>query len=105
MLPISLFNQSWWILATAIGVMIGSALNDLVPHLDFALVCLFAILAYEQFQNIKRYFPIFIAVVSLAIASLFTNAWLLLVAIAICMLLILVRGVWLNKTAGGAYEQ
>ena len=44
--PISLFNQSWWVLAGAIGVMIGSALNDLVPPLDFALVCLFAILAY-----------------------------------------------------------
>ncbi len=104
-LPISLFNQSWWILATAIGVMIGSALNDLVPHLDFALVCLFAILAYEQFQNIKRYFPIFIAIMSLAIASLFTNDWLLLVAIAICMLMILARGFWLNKTAGGAHDQ
>ena len=105
MLPISLFNQSWWVLATAIGVMIGSALNDLVPHLDFALVCLFAILAYEQFQNIKRYFPIFIAIVSLAIASLFTNDWLLLVAIAICMLMILARGFWLNKTAGDTYDQ
>lgn len=104
-LPVSLFNQSWWVLASAIGVMIGSALNDLVPHLDFALVCLFAILAYEQFQNIKRYFPIFIAIVSLAIASLFTNDWLLLVAIAICMLLILGCGLWFNKTAGDTYDQ
>ena len=99
MLPISLFNQSWWVLASAIGVMIGSALNDLVPHLDFALVCLFAILAYEQFKMIKRYFPIIIAVISLAIALVFTSDWLLLVAIAICMLLILARGFWLNKVA------
>ena len=92
-------------LGTAIGVMIGSALNDLVPHLDFALVCLFAILAYEQFKMIKRYFPIAIAFMSLAIASLFTIDWLLLVAIAICMVMILACGFWLNKTAGGAYEQ
>lgn len=99
-LPISLFNQSWWVLATAIGVLIGSALNDLVPHLDFALVCLFAILAYEQFKMIKRFFPIVIAVISLVIAPLFTNDWLLLVAIAICMLLILARGFWLKKIAG-----
>lgn len=104
-LPVSLCNHSWWVLATAIGVMIGSALNDLVPHLDFALVCLFAILAYEQFQTIKRYFPIGIAVIALAIASLFTSHWLLLVAIAICMLLILARGFWLqNKVAGGSIE-
>lgn len=95
-LPISLFNQSWWVLASLIGVIIGSALNDLVPHLDFALVCLFAILAYEQFQNVKRLFPIVIAVIGLVLASLFTNDWLLLVAISFCMLLILARGFWLQ---------
>lgn len=100
-LPISLFNQSWWVLASIIGVMIGSALNDLVPHLDFALVCLFAILAYEQFQSIKRYFPIGIAVLGLAMASLFTNDWLLLVAITICMLMILARGFWIQRKEAG----
>lgn len=104
-LPISLFNQSWWVLATAIGIMIGSALNDLVPHLDFALVCLFAILAYEQLQTIKRYFPIGIAISALVIASLFTSQWLLLVAIAICMLLILGRALMVkDKPMGDRYE-
>ncbi|WP_435980674.1 AzlC family ABC transporter permease [Psychrobacter sp. DM4] len=98
-LPVSLFNQSWWVLASSVGVIIGSVLNDLVPHLDFALVCLFAILAYEQFQTIKRYFPIGIAAVSLVLASLFTNDWLLLAAITICMLLILLRGFWLQRYA------
>ncbi len=98
-LPISLFNQSWWVLASTIGVMIGSTLNDLIPHLDFALVCLFAILAYEQFQSIKRYFPIGIAVIALIIASLFTSNWLLLMAITICMIMILVRGLWIQRTA------
>lgn len=106
MLPISLFNQSWWVLASLVGVIIGGALSDLVPHLDFALVCLFAILAYEQFQSIKRYFPVVIAVVSLAIASLFTSNWLLLVAITICMVMILVRGIWTqHNVTGGTHEQ
>ncbi len=99
-LPISLFNQSWWVLASIIGVIIGSALNDLVPHLDFALVCLFVVLAYEQFQNIKRYFPIAIAAIGLVLASLLTTDWLLLVAIAICMLLILARGFIVQRTLG-----
>ena len=105
-LPISLFNQSWWVLASTVGVMIGSTLSDLVPHLDFALVCLFAILAYEQFQSIKRYFPIGIAVIGLIIASFFTHNWLLLVAITICMFMILVRGFWVERQkAGESYEQ
>ena len=104
-LPISLFNQSWWVLASAIGVLIGSALSDLVPHLDFALVCLFAILAYEQFQSIKSYFPIAIAIIALVIASIFTNDWLLLVAITICMIMILARGFWKKpSTVGGNHE-
>ena len=101
MLPISLFNQMWWVVAGAIGVLIGSTLSNLIPHLDFALVCLFAILAYEQFQSIKRYFPIVIAIVSLAIASLFTDNWLLLMAITICMILILGRGFWIERTVTG----
>jgi len=100
-LPISLFNQSWWVLASMVGVMIGSTLSDLVPNLDFALVCLFAILAYEQFQSIKRYFPIGIAVLGLIIASLFTSDWLLLVAITICMFMILVRGFWIERQKTG----
>lgn len=100
-LPVSFFNQSWWVLASAIGVMIGSTLNDLVPHLDFALVCLFAILAYEQFQSIKRYFPIVIAVVALAIASIFTSKWVLLVAITFCMLVILARGLMTQHSGLG----
>lgn len=105
-LPISLFNQSWWVLATAMGVVIGTTLNDVVPHLDFALICLFVILAYEQFQSIKRYFPIGIAVIGLAVASLFTSHWLLLGAIAICMGLILARGFWVQRTStGGANDQ
>ena len=104
-LPISLFNQSWWVLASAIGVLIGSALSDLVPHLDFALVCLFAILAYEQFQSIKRYFPIAIAIIALVIASIFTNDWLLLVAITICMLMILARGFWTKPSSTGANNE
>ena len=104
-LPISLFNQSWWVLASAIGVLIGSALSDLVPHLDFALVCLFAILAYEQFQSIKRYFPIAIAIIALVIASMFTSDWLLLVAITICMLMILARGFWTKANTTGANNE
>ena len=104
-LPISLFNQSWWVIASTVGVIIGSTLSDLVPNLDFALVCLFAILAYEQFQSIKRYFPIGIAIVGLVVASLFTSDWLLLVAITICMLMILARGFWIERYKAGANHE
>lgn len=89
MLPVSLFNQSWWVLATVLGVAMGSAVADVIPHLDFALICLFAILAYEQFCYIRQSLPIFIAVLALLLAAVITTDWLLLTAIAISMGLIL----------------
>jgi len=50
-LPVSLLNQCYWVIGTILGILLGEGLNDWVPHLDFALVCLFAILAYEQLSS------------------------------------------------------
>jgi 4-azaleucine resistance transporter AzlC len=88
-LPVSLFNQSWWIIASALGVLIGPVLNDWVPHLDFAIVCLFAILAYEQYRLINSSRPIIVGTIALIIASFFSTDWLLIVAIFISILMIL----------------
>lgn len=88
-LPVSLFNQSWWIIASALGVLIGPVLNDWVPHLDFAIVCLFAILAYEQYRLINSSRPIIVGAIALIIASFFSTDWLLIVAIFISILMIL----------------
>jgi len=88
-LPVSLFNQSWWIIASALGVLIGPVLNDWVPHLDFAIVCLFAILAYEQYRLINSSRPIIVGAIALIVASFFSTDWLLIVAIFISILMIL----------------
>ena len=103
--PISFYNHMWWVLATLIGSSIGGALGELIPHLDFALLCLFAILAYEQFANIQRYFPIVIAAFAFVIASLLTEHWVLLLAIGICLLLILARGMVQPETQGNHHDQ
>ena len=86
--PISLLNQSYWVLGTLLGVIIGAGLNDLVPNLDFALVCLFAILAYEQFKVLKKIYPMIIAVIAFIIAINFFANWLLLSAIMLSILMI-----------------
>ena len=87
--PLSLFNQAWWVLASLIGAMVGGVLNEWIPHLDFALVCLFAVLAYEQFRTVGSITPIIIAMIALLIASLLTHDWILLSAISLCIFLIL----------------
>ncbi|WP_230657688.1 AzlC family ABC transporter permease [Psychrobacter sp. I-STPA10] len=91
-LPISLFNQGWWVIATLLGAMVGGVLNDWIPHLDFALVCLFAVLAYEQFKKVSSPLPIIIAVMALLFAHLLTDDWILLTAISLCIVLIVGSG-------------
>ncbi|WP_201505653.1 AzlC family ABC transporter permease [Psychrobacter aestuarii] len=103
--PLSFYNHMWWIVASLIGGSIGGALGELIPHLDFALLCLFVILAYEQFASIQRYFPIIIAAMAFIIASSLTEQWVLLLAIGICMLLILLRGMWQPKAAQGDHHE
>lgn len=90
-LPISVLNQSYWILGTVLGLVVGAGLNDVVPHSDFALVCLFAILAYEQFHVIKAYYPIIIALFAFAIAMVLMPTWALLGSIAINAGVIMLR--------------
>lgn len=98
MLPISLLNQLYWVVGTILGLIIGGGLNDLVPHLDFALVCLFAILAYEQFSVVKAHYPIVIAMMAFVVVMLFLPSWALLGSIALSAILITLRYQFLTKS-------
>ncbi|MEX6456862.1 hypothetical protein AB6N28_04990 [Moraxella osloensis] len=66
--------------------------------MDFALVCLFAILAYEQFKAVKAYYPIFIAIIAFTTAFYFTSDWLLLSAICGSLALIIIHFLMGNKS-------
>ena len=92
-------NQLYWCAATVIGVGIGAGLNDLVPHLDFALACLFLILAYEQYQSKKVWWPCVLALLAFALAKVLTSQYLLLVAVGLCVLGIVLRPWWPGKGA------
>lgn len=97
--PISLLNQSYWVFGTILGILVGAGLNEWVPHLDFALVCLFAILAYEQFNIVESYYPIFIALMAFIIALYFAPNGLLLGAICLSLGLIIVHFFLYKKTS------
>ena len=82
-------NQMYWVVGTLIGLGIGAGLNELIPHLDFALTCLFVVLAYEQYQAKRVWWPCVLAVVAFTLASVVTVDYLLLLAVALCALGIL----------------
>jgi len=69
LLPVSLFNQVWWVLGTLVGALSGPAVAAHVPNLDFALPCLFLILAIEQYLGNRLWHPAAAGAVGLLAAT------------------------------------
>lgn len=84
----SILGMSYWTFATIVGVLLGDRVAEYIPHLDFALPCLFTILAFEQYLNQKQWKPIFIALVGFLLARQISETSVLLVSILIAMVIV-----------------
>ncbi|MGV6987582.1 AzlC family ABC transporter permease [Testudinibacter sp. P80/BLE/0925] len=91
MTQINFLCQFYWVSASLLGGLLGAELADSIPHLSFALPCLFIILAYEQYRQARQIFPIFLALIAFAVAKMFAADWLMLAAILVSILVILAR--------------
>ncbi len=91
---IALLNQLYWCCATAVGVGIGGGLTQWIAHLDFALTCLFLILAYEQYQSRKTFWPCVLAALAFALARWLSPSYILLTAVALCVAAIVLHAWW-----------
>ena len=97
---LSLLNQFWWFVGTALGVLAGAQLQLNLSGMDFVLTCLFAMLATEQWRARKTSWPFWCAVVAYPIAWYFAASEALLIAIAICAVCGVIWGRH-RATAGG----
>ncbi|MBE2896396.1 branched-chain amino acid ABC transporter permease [Pasteurellaceae bacterium HPA106] len=88
---VNMLCQFYWVSASAIGVVLGQQFADVIPHLDFALPCLFAILAYEQFRQAQQWLPFLLATVGFFIAKVIAPNWSMLGGVLFCAAVILVR--------------
>ncbi|WP_025342817.1 AzlC family ABC transporter permease [Mannheimia varigena] len=79
---------TYWTFSTIVGVLLGDSVANYIPHLDFALPCLFAILAYEQYKNQKQWKPVVIALIGFLLALQITETSVLLVAILIAIVIV-----------------
>lgn len=79
---------TYWTLSAAVGVLLGDSVANYIPHLDFALPCLFAILALEQYRSQKQWKPMFIALVGFLLAHQITEESILLVALLISIVIV-----------------
>src|SRR5690606_37130163 len=66
--PMSLINQGWWVAGTVIGAVAGGAIGRHVPNLDFALPCLFLILAIEHYLAARLWQPVAVGVAAFLVA-------------------------------------
>jgi 4-azaleucine resistance transporter AzlC len=94
-------NQAWWVLGTALGVVLGARAQIGLTGLDFVLAALFAVLAVEQWRTRRDVIPIWIALAAYAIALLAMPSQALAIAIGLSLLATFVRPA---RGTGGAHD-
>lgn len=60
---ISVFDQSYWILGSTVGALVGQFIPFDLTGVDFALTALFAVLTVEQIRKTKELLPIIIGTI------------------------------------------
>lgn len=84
-------NQGWWVLGTALGVLLGTRAQLSLTGLDFVLAALFAVLAVEQWRARRDAAPILIAVVAYGAALWIAPHQALAAAIGLSVVAALLR--------------
>ena len=90
---VSLFNQSYWVIGSVIGSLLGNIIPFNVDGIDFALTALFVTIFVEQWLTTKNHLPALVGITS-SIACLLvfgTDRFLIPTMIIIVALLILQR--------------
>ena len=80
---VALLNQSWWVLGTLIGAVIGAQAQITLAGLDFVLAALFAVLTVEQWRTKKSPAPLWVALAAYAVAYPLAAKHALVIAIAL----------------------
>lgn len=88
MFKVGVLCVTYWTFAAAVGVLLGDRVAEYIPNLDFALPCLFAILAFEQYRHQRQWKPMFIALVGFLLARQITDINVLLVALLLSIIIV-----------------
>lgn len=58
---VSLFDQIYWVIGSALGALLGASIEIKLKGLEFTLTALFVVLAVEQALKVRLWLPFFIA--------------------------------------------
>ncbi|MBR9858890.1 MAG: branched-chain amino acid transporter AzlC [Gammaproteobacteria bacterium] len=88
-LLVVLFNQSYWVLGTLVGILLARGLPPGLQGLDFALTALFAVLAVEQIRARRDWGAVALGLVAAAVAGTWISEYFLLAASVMLVLVLL----------------
>ena len=103
---VSLCNQSYWVIGSALGSLIGSAITFNTAGIDFAMTALFVTIFVEQWLTTKEHRPALIGIgASTACLLIFrSESFLIPAMITIAILLTAFRRPLEKKEGGGDHE-
>ena len=99
---ISVLDQSYWIIGSVIGAIVGGVLPFDTTGIDFAMTALFTVIFVEQWKSSKCHIPAFLGLgaAAVSLALLGPDNFILPAMLAICVMLVALRG----KLAGEVSE-
>ena len=91
---VSLVNQVSWVLGSIFGALLGSFLTFNTSGIDFAMTSLFTVIFVEQWQSTKCHIPALmgLAAAAVSLAILGPDNFILPAMLAICVMLVAMRG-------------
>lgn len=88
---LSALNQSYWVIGSTVGALVGLSVKFNTAGLEFSLTALFVVLCIEQYKSLKNPYPFLIGLFSSILALVFISAdKMLITAIAISIILLFV---------------
>ena len=82
-------NQSYWIIGSTIGAILGSNIEFNTNGLEFSLTALFIVLCIEQYKKLKNIFPFIIGAISSIVTLIIVPSDKMLIASIIISLVLL----------------
>ncbi|WP_294967170.1 AzlC family ABC transporter permease [Sulfurimonas sp.] len=86
---LTMLNQSYWVLGSTVGAIIGSNISFNTQGLEFSLTALFVVLCIEQYKNLKNIYPFLIGGFASVTSMIFVPTDKMLIASIIIAMIIL----------------
>lgn len=89
---VSLFDQSYWIIGSVLGVLMGQALPFDSTGIEFVMTALFATIVVDQWKEVKNHIPVLCGLVLSAVSLVIFGPDRFLIPALLCIAVVLSLG-------------